>query len=311
MARTPKNIEVQDVNDESIDQAAVASAMDVMRDQAQEDQLELLELASDVGAIRALELTRSLVAAATVRIFQKVRSSNKIKDLPIRQPDGSVATATNLDDFCRLAFGKNRAVMFEAAETLEALGEHAYEAASRLGLNRAALRATRALPTEKLEIVRAAIAEGSTKAEVLSVIEDLAEKVQKVESEKAELEAERQADKDVLAKKTARIEKLEREKARLARQEPEEALKRLHAEAGDVVAEIRALINGALRQAVAAFVDGDSAPTAAGLVGQVHADLLALRSEYMLPEVGSDKPEWQTWAEGQEAANGAAPAEAH
>ena len=123
--------------------------------------------------------------------------------------------------------------------------------------------------------------------------------------------SERQADKDVLAKKTARIEKLEREKARLARQEPEEALKRLHAEAGDVVAEIRALINGALRQAVAEFVDGDSAPTAAGLVGQVHADLLALRSEYMLPEVGSDKPEWQTWAEGQEAASAAAPAEAH
>ena len=42
MARPPKNIEVQDANDESINQVAVASAMDAMRAQAQEDQLELL-----------------------------------------------------------------------------------------------------------------------------------------------------------------------------------------------------------------------------------------------------------------------------
>ena len=304
MARTPKNIEVQDVNDESIDRAAVASALDVMRDQAQEDQLELLELASDVGAIRALELTRSLVAAATVRIFQKVRSSNKIKDLPIRQSDGSVATATNLDDFCRLAFGKNRAVMFEAAETLEALGEHAYEAASRLGLNRAALRATRALPTEKLEIVRAAIAEGSTKAEVLSVIEDLAEKVQQAEAATDEVKAELKASEEVLATKNKTIDRLQRDLKRIEKLPPDEQLAGIKKEAIDLQSETIGLVRGGLRQALIKLNDApDDASKVAfmvGLVGAVYVELDALRDEFGLSLAAVDTtPEWERWAAAQ------------
>ena len=42
MARQKNAIELQDVSDSSINQPAVASAMDAMRAQAQEDQLELL-----------------------------------------------------------------------------------------------------------------------------------------------------------------------------------------------------------------------------------------------------------------------------
>ena len=121
-----------------------------------------------------------------------------------------------------------------------------------------------------------------------------------------EAQAERQADRDVLAKRAARIEKLERDKVLLERQDPDEQLKRLQTEAGDLVAEIRALINGALRQAVIAFTDGGSTPTAAGLVGQVHADLVALRDEFMLPDVSGETPEWQKWADAQDAAKAAA-----
>lgn len=118
--------------------------------------------------------------------------------------------------------------------------------------------------------------------------------------------SERQADRDVLAKRAARIEKLERDKVLLERQGPDEELKRLQTEAGDLVAEIRALINGALRQAVIAFTEGGSTPTAAGLVGQVHADLVALRDEFMLPDVSGETPEWQKWADAQDAARAAA-----
>lgn len=121
-----------------------------------------------------------------------------------------------------------------------------------------------------------------------------------------EAQAERQADRDVLAKRAARIEKLERDKVLLERQGPDEELKRLQTEAGDLVAEIRALINGALRQAVIAFTEGGSTPTAAGLVGQVHADLVALRDEFMLPDVSGETPEWQKWADAQDAAKAAA-----
>lgn len=291
MARTPNKHEVQDVNDESIDQPAVAGALAVMREQAQEDLLELLELAGDVGALRALELTRSLVAAATVRIFQKVRESKKIKDLPIRQSDGSVAMATNLDEFCRLAFGRNRAVMFEAAENLDALGEQAYEAASRLGLNRSALRATRALPPEKLEVVRAAIGNGSTKAEVLSVIEDLAEKVQQAEDTAAEAYAELKASEEVLASKNRTIDKLQRDLKRIEKLPPDEQMADLKKEATAIANDAQAAILGGVRQALIALNDApDSADKnvfMAGLVGQLQAQINALREEFNLPDVST------------------------
>lgn len=266
--------------------------MGVMRDQAQEDQLELLELAGDVGALRALELTRSLVAAATVRVFQKVRESKKIKDLPVRQPDGSVAMATNLDDFCRLAFGKNRAVMFEASETLEALGDDAYEAASRLGLNRSALRAARALPPEKLEVVRTAIGSGSTKAEVLSVIEDLAEKAQQAEAATAEAKAELKASEEVLASKNKTIDKLQRDLKRIEKLPPDEQLAGLKKEATAIATEAEAFIIGGLRQALLAVGNHDEGRGLhgvfmAGLIGQVQAQLAALREEFNLPDVST------------------------
>lgn len=304
MARPPKNIEVQDVNDESINQVAVASAMDAMRAQAQEDQLELLELASDVGAIRALDLTRALVAAATVRLFDKVRESKKIKDLPIRQPDGTVATATTVDEFCRLAFGKPRTAMIEASEALDALGEQAYEAASRLGLNRSSLRAARALPAEKLEIVRAAIAGGSTKAEVLSVIEDLAEKVEQAEAAAGEAKAELKASEEVLATKNKTIDRLQRDLKRIEKLPPDEQLAGIKKEAIDLQSETIGLVRGGLRQALIKLNDApdDASKVAfmAGLVGAVYVELDALRDEFGLSLAAIDTtPEWERWANAQ------------
>ena len=299
MARTKNPTAIANVVDVPFNEAVARADFDALavvgaqqKEQAQQDLVDLCELAGDVGALRALELTRNLVAAATIRVFQKVRDSRKIKDLPIRQPDGSVATATNLDDFCRLAFGKNRAVMFEAAETLEALGERAYEAASRLGLNRSALRATRALPPEKLEVVRTAIADGSTKAEVLSVIEDLAEKVQQAEAATTEAQAELKASEEVLVKKNARIDKLEREAKRFRNLPPYEALAALKKDATSVATEAEAMVLGGLRQALIALNNhgeerGQHGVFMAGLLGQVQAQLNALREEFNLPDVSA------------------------
>ena len=310
MARQKNAIELQDVSDSSINQPAVASAMDAMRAQAQEDQLELLELASDVGAIRALDLTRALVAAATVRLFDKVRESKKIKDLPIRQPDGTVATATTVDEFCRLAFGKPRTAMIEASEALDALGEQAYEAASRLGLNRSSLRAARALPAEKLEIVRAAIAGGSTKAEVLSVIEDLAEKVEQAEAAAGEAKAELKASEEVLATKNKTIDRLQRDLKRIEQLPPDEQLAGIKKEAIDLQSETIGLVRGGLRQALIKLNDApdDASKGAfmAGLVGAVYVELDALRDEFGLSLAAVDTtPEWERWAAVQGANAGA------
>lgn len=276
----------------SVDNNKIDDAMVAMRDQAQDAQLELLELSSDVGAIRALELTRGFVAAATVQLFNRVRESKRIKDLPIRLHDGSVATATNMDEFCQLAFGKNRAVMYESSENLEALGEEAYEQASRLGLNRSALRAARALPPEKLETVRLAISNGSSKAEVLSVIEDLAEKVEQAEKVAEDLRGEVQAAEELIEKRDTTIKRLEREVKRFEKLPPDEKLLALQKDVADAMNDARGAVLGRMRQAVIALVNAGDDRHAhdvflAGMVGQVQAELAQLRQEFDLPDVST------------------------
>ena len=294
MARPPKNIEVQDVNDESINKTAVANAMDVMRDQAQEDQADLFDLATSIGAIQAMSLVNSFTSAAQVQLFQRIRDTNKIKDLPIRSSNGELTRFTSMRAACPVIFGRTYESMLEAEARLSTFGDNAYETAARLGLNRNALRAARALPPEKLEIVRAAIGNGSTKAEVLSVIEDLAEKVQQAEAAATEAKAELKASEEVLATKNKTIDKLQRDLKRIEKLPPDEQLAGLKKEATAIATEAEGFILGGLRQALLAINDHPSDSDfaqhgvfMAGLVGQVQAQLTALREEFNLPDVSN------------------------
>ena len=201
--------------------------------------------------------------------------------------------ATTVDEFCRLVFGKPRTAMVEASESLEALGETAYELASRLGLNRNAMRAARALPPEKLEVVRLAISNGGTKADVLSVIEDLAEKAEEatkqVEDAKAEIEAKEQ----LLADKNRSIDKLKAAQKRIQVATLDEQLTDLKKEATALAADAEGAVVGGLRQALLALSartdgeDGHQKVFMAGLIGQVQAQLSALREEFDLPDTSN------------------------
>ena len=310
MARPPKNIEVQDVNDESINQFAVASAMDVMRDQAQEEEAELVELAIGIGAMQAFDLIGKFTAASQVATFKRIRESKQINKLAIRMPDGRVATCDSMREACPILFGRSYDTMLREEDSYDLLGEKAYEVASRLGLNRSALRATRALPPEKLELVRIAIADGSTKAEVLSVIEDLAEKVQQAEAAADEVKAELKASEEVLATKNKTIDRLQRDLKRIEQLPPDEQLAGIKKEAIGLQSETIGLVRGGLRQALIKLNDApDEASKVAfmvGLVGAVYVELDALRDEFGLSLAAVDTtPEWERWAAAQGANAGA------
>ena len=292
MARKPNTHAVIDTADTGINTDAVAGAMDAMRDQAQEDLVELLDLAGDVRAIQMADWTQNILRAAKVRLFDRVRESKKIKDLPIKTPAG-LRRAKDIGEFCQLAFGRSYTVMFEASQSLEALGEEAYDTASRLGLNRSALRAARALPPESLETVRLAISNGSSKAEVLSVIEDLAEKIQKAESEAADLRAEREADEQVRGDLRKKIDRLERDKKRIEQLPPDEKLVLAQKDATDAMNLAAGSVDGVMRKAFNALQDlgqggAEHNLFMAGLVAQVQAALNGLRSEFRLAEVADD-----------------------
>lgn len=294
------------------DFAALDQVGALVQAERQAELAELCELASRVGAIQALDLTRKFVSSVTLRLFQQIRDSKQIKHLPILMPDGTSHTCDSIKDACPLIFGRSYMTMLREEESLQTLGDEAYDIATRLGLNRAALRTVRALPAPQQELVRAAIASGTTKAEVLSVIEDLAEKVEKTEAEVAELKAEKEASEQLLEKKNARIDGLEKKLSLIERMPADEKLSKLHQEASAILMETLGLVRGPLRQAVIAIREhsaDDQSQVLAGMVGQVQAALLELRDEFNLPDtVGDGTPEWQRWADAQDAAQGASKA---
>lgn len=310
----------------NIDTEKIGSATLAMREQGmaqrEQEDAQLAMAAQAVGGALMARLHKNFSHAAEVNMF------NQVRDLPLavlrRIPlpeiaataasfddtaEGAspktAATAANLEDFCRRVFGRSATVLREEAQNLQLLGEQAYEVSAQLRIGRNALRLTRALPPEKLEVVRTAISNGSTKAEVLAVIEDLAERVQQAEAAVQEEKAEHQASKDLAATKQARIEKLEREALRIAKIAPDEDLKKLQHEATTHLLAAQGAIRGQLRAALVALQNHaeDNGAFMAGMVAQLMADLTVLRDEFNLQGItGDGVPDWQKWAAHQSAA---------
>lgn len=226
-----------------------------------------------------------------------------VRKIPISAPGETSATAESLDELCRSVFGRPYNSMAEEAQNLQALGDASYNLASRLGLNRSALRSCRALPPESLETVRLAISNGSSKAEVLSVIEDLAEKVQTTQAQVLELKAEKEAADRLVEAKNKTIDKLQREVKRFDRLPPDEKVKALQDDATNTMNVAAGSIEGVMRQAFLALVNsGDERHQhdvfLAGLAGQVQAALNQLRAEFSLPDVSeaASQIDAQAWA---------------
>ena len=116
--------------------------------------------------------------------------------------------------------------------------------------------------------------------------------VKELRAKVRELRKDKDADKKLLDTKNARIDKLEREKHRIQRESPDAALAATKKEATGVMADALGLLRGDFRQALAALAvdngpEGGNAVFMAGLVGQLAAELAALREEFGLPDVSN------------------------
>lgn len=106
-----------------------------------------------------------------------------------------------------------------------------------------------------------------------------------------EAREEKGAVEKVLADKNTANDKLRAQLKRIEKLPPDEALEQTMKEATAITRDAMGAIRGGLRQALLALNDApDGANKAvfmAGLVGQVQADLAALREEFNLPDVSS------------------------
>ena len=110
-----------------------------------------------------------------------------------------------------------------------------------------------------------------------------------VRKERADLKATE----DVLVTKNKTIDKLQRDVKRIEKLPPDEQLNLIKKEAIAIASDAEAAVLGGLRQALLKLNDHDGGEYAkhgvfmAGLVGQVQAQLNALREEFNLPDVSS------------------------
>ena len=108
-----------------------------------------------------------------------------------------------------------------------------------------------------------------------------------------ELRGEREADAQLLEKKNAKIDKLEREKKLIQRLPPDKSLLKLREEATAIMNDALGCLRGGLREALAALQVSAGEETResdvfmAGLVGQIAAECAALREEFDLPDVSN------------------------
>lgn len=108
-----------------------------------------------------------------------------------------------------------------------------------------------------------------------------------------EAKAEAKANDELLGKKSAKIDQLEREKKRIQEAPASEVDAELQTEATLMMKDALGAVRGKLRQAIKALqaraVDTgeDNTLFMAGLVGQVQADLTKLREEFSLPDVSN------------------------
>jgi hypothetical protein len=282
-----------DLVDPSLDQDRIGDAMEAMRaNGATEQQVHeagIFDLGRQVGAIQMARMQRDFSAVAEVRLFEEVKKSNKFKDLAISLPNGSSAMAENLEDFCRLVFGTGYKVMAEESRNLQVLGQASFESAQRIGLNRREIRMIRALPEAQRAIVDDAL-KSESRAEVVAAIEDLASQLSKAQSDTEEALAELEAERELSGKKTQKIEQLKRDKVRINKLPPEDALIELRKEATAIALDSEASVLGGLRQAFIALSEHegeDNIIFMAGLAGQVQRRLNELREEFELPDLSN------------------------
>ena len=107
-----------------------------------------------------------------------------------------------------------------------------------------------------------------------------------------EARADAEANKELLDKKNQRIDKLERDRQRIARLPADAALAETQNEAAAILADALGAIRGNLRHALIALANagderGANTVFMAGLVGQLAAELALLREEFDLPDVSN------------------------
>lgn len=220
-----------------------------------------------------------------------------------KAPNGSELSGT-WEEFCSmLGISVDKADM--DITNLRAFGEEALESMSRMGIGYREMRQYRRLPDDQ----KAALIEVAQSGDKDAFVDLAEEIIAKHAKEKDELtkrlddtNADYEAQAEVMAKKTADLDKtkqeLEKLRKRIQSQPASEVVIELRQEATAVAYEAETTIRGALREGFSKLAElqgaeGDEQRAfAASLVRQLEITLAEVRSEFHLPADLESSPVW-------------------
>lgn len=255
---------------------------------------------------------------------QDVRAANELAALVLAQQAGAVTLARELgyegaltvgalEDEIRFYQKRSVEALLEAGKRLLLLREVTQrgefdQRVEMLGFSRRSSyrfmqAASKVMKSANLALLSAQIKNSSAFLELITHDDDVIEDVAKLDDidrlsasqlrdKVREMKADKEANQQLLEKKNQRIDDLERKTHAIERQAPDEKLETLMKEATAVARDAMGAIRGNLRQALIALSQQGEATGAndvfmAGLLGQVQADLNALRTEFNLPDVSN------------------------
>lgn len=287
-----KAIDVQ-IIDPSLDQSKISTALvQVRADSVAERQAHetgIFDLGRQVGAIQMANVQTEFLAVARIKLFDEIKESNKYKDLAITGPDGNLATARSLEEFCDLVFGVPYINMYEGSRNMAALGAASFESANRMGLNRKQLRLIRSLPDAQRTAVAEAI-QAESKAEVVAIIEDLAAQLAQAKEDITDALYKAADDKELIANKDERINKLNTKLKRIDNAPPEEQLALVLSETTERAHTALSYVRGDLNLAFSKLAGFERAGAnshrnlMAGWLGDLEREIAILRADYFLPQ---------------------------
>lgn len=289
-----------------LDQPTVDGALVLARADARSEQQQVindvLALGSDIGIITMARITKGVSAMAEVKAFERFNKSKAFKHIEVPGEDGVLRLAENIDEFCRAVFGgRGYKAMSNQKEMLDKLGEETYDAAKRLDLNRAQLRLLINLPEDTRSVVEEAM-QNNNKAEVVTLIQSLANQLDEAKEKTEELKAEVSAREGLLATRAKNIDDLEARLARMKKAPPDEVRLELQKNAtsqfNDAMGALKGTFNDSIRVLVEHSLATDTpADTAfmSGLVGELQMALTTLRDTYGIPDIApAMRPDWTT-----------------
>ncbi|MEO8118032.1 MAG: hypothetical protein ABI606_01760 [Rhodoferax sp.] len=292
--RKPKKAEIVDVIDPSLDQAKIEGAMVQMRTDATEMALVQAQHDSAVRAV-ALQLGYLLPADCTdPDLIQRDISANMRRSVEACLEVGRGLTV--LKTAC--GHGTFAARLDVLGIDVNVAGKF-MQSARRFSNSSTSMNLTKALGNQS-KLFEMLILDDSQIEELeltgqtgeLSLDEIATMSVKELRTALREERQEREADKSLLENKNKRIDKLERDAVRIAKMAPDEVLADLKKASTAIMHDASGCVAGQLRQALIALSShgderGQQDVFMAGLVGQLQADLHALREEFNLPDVSS------------------------